>query len=79
MTCSDMLDRIVASQDEFCIRILSASEDLPPTYATLKKLGVADQMRGDILFARTWRDNGCEPEADGDITRSIGRGSRHPA
>lgn len=66
MTCTDMLDRIVASQDEFRNRILSASEDLPPTYATLKKLGVAEQIRGDMVFARNWRDNGCELDADSE-------------
>jgi thiamine kinase-like enzyme len=64
--CNEMLDRIVASQDEFCNRILSASEDVPPTYAALKKLGVAEQIRGDMLLARNWRDNGCERDADSE-------------
>jgi thiamine kinase-like enzyme len=53
---SEMFDRIVASQNEFCDRILSASEDISPTYAALKKLGVSAQIREDILFAHAWRE-----------------------
>jgi thiamine kinase-like enzyme len=52
----DMLDRIVASQDELRNRILSASEDVSPTYAALKQLGIAERIREDILFARSWRE-----------------------
>lgn len=66
MNCNDMLDLIIASQDEFCNRILSASEDLLPTYALLKKLGVAEQVREDMLFAHSWRDSGCVLDADGE-------------
>jgi hypothetical protein len=48
--------RIVASQDELRNRILSASEDVSPTYAALKQLGIAERIREDILFARSWRE-----------------------
>lgn len=61
-----MLDRIVASQDEFSNRILSSSEDGPPTYAALKKQGVAEQIREDILFARNWKGTNCELDSDGE-------------
>jgi thiamine kinase-like enzyme len=66
VSCDDMLARFVASQEEFCSRILSASEDDPPTYAALKKLGVAEQVREDMLFARNWKENGCELDPDGE-------------
>lgn len=66
MTCIDILDFIVASQEAYCHRILSASEDLPSTYATLKNLGVAAQIRDDMRFTRHWRDNDCEFNADNE-------------
>ncbi len=64
MSCIDMLDRIVASQDEFRNRILSASEGGSPTYAALKQRGVAEQIRRDMLFAQNWISGGRELGAD---------------
>ncbi len=66
MNCIDMVDRIVASQDEFRNRIISASEDVSPTYAALKNLGVAEQVSKDMLFARAWGEHGYGLDMDGE-------------
>jgi hypothetical protein len=58
LSCDDMLECVIASQEEFSTRILSALDDMPPAYAALKRLGVADQLRGDLLFARAWKEDG---------------------
>ncbi|MGC4191766.1 MAG: phosphotransferase [Thermomicrobiales bacterium] len=57
-SCDEMLDLVIATQDELRSRILSAAEDEPPVYAMLKKLGLAEQVRDDMRFARAWRENG---------------------
>jgi hypothetical protein len=64
VSCDEMLDRVIASQEELRFRILSASADSPPTYAALKKRGIAEQIRMDTQFARNWRENGCERDFD---------------
>jgi hypothetical protein len=62
----EMLDLIIASQNELRNRILSAKGDAPPIYAMLKNLGIAEQIRGDMGFARHWRENRRVCEAHGD-------------
>lgn len=65
ITRGEMLELIDSSQEEFCNRILAASEHGPPTYATLKKGGIAEQVRRDILFTHHWRDRAYEHDPHG--------------
>lgn len=58
ISCGEMLDRVIAAQNELSNRILSASEDDPPTYAALKKIDIAEQFRGDMEFAQNWKNQG---------------------
>ncbi|MGY2896497.1 phosphotransferase [Deinococcus sp. UYEF24] len=64
ISCSEMLDRVIAAQNELSDRILSASEDHPPTYAALKKLGQVEQFRGDMEFALNWKNQGFGHDTD---------------
>lgn len=64
MSCGEMLDRVIAAQNEFRDRILSASEDDPPIYAALKKLGQVDQFCGDMEFALHWKNQSFGRDAD---------------
>lgn len=64
VSCSEMLDRVIAAQKELRHRILSATEDDPPTYAALKKLGQVEQFRGDMEFALNWKRQGFEHDTD---------------
>lgn len=62
--CAEMLDRVIAAQNELRHRILSASKDDSPTYAALKKLEFAEQFRGDMEFARNWQKRGFGRDID---------------
>ncbi|WP_310583717.1 aminoglycoside phosphotransferase family protein [Deinococcus sp.] len=64
ISCGEMLDRVIAAQNELSNRILSASEDDPPTYAALKKLDLVEQFRGDMEFALNWKNQSFERDAD---------------
>ncbi|ULH14067.1 aminoglycoside phosphotransferase family protein (plasmid) [Deinococcus sp. KNUC1210] len=63
VSCNEMLDRVMAAQQELSNRILSASEDDPPTYAALKKLDLVEQFRGDMEFALNWKHQGVGRDA----------------
>lgn len=62
--CDEMLDRVIAAQNELRNRILSASEDDPPTYAALKKIDFTERFRGDMQFALNWKNQGFRRDAD---------------
>lgn len=64
MSCREMLDLVIAAQSELSNRILSASEDDPPTYAALKKTDLVEQFRGDTDFALRWKNQGFEHDVD---------------
>ncbi|WP_185974589.1 aminoglycoside phosphotransferase family protein [Deinococcus detaillensis] len=64
ISCGEMLGRVIAAQNELRNRILSASEDDPPTYAALKKIDFTERFRGDIEFALDWKNRGFGRDAE---------------
>jgi hypothetical protein len=65
VTRGEMLALIGSSQEVLRNRILSASEDGPPTYAMLKTAGIAERISDDIMFTRQWMESMREHDPHG--------------